>query len=547
MNALAKLDLNDLLEDFSPEEIQIGLDIADCSESLVEFIQRAWHIVEPAQKYSHNWHIDLIAAHLEAITDEVMIDDEKYYNRLLINVPPGTMKSLIVNVFWPSWEWGPRNMPHLRYVCAAHQQDLAVRDSTKMRRLIQSEWYQARWGDKVQLTGDQNQKTKFENTATGFRQSISSGSITGVRGDRVIIDDPHSVDGANSDVQRASTIEWFTQAVPTRLNNPDKSAIVVIMQRLHEEDVSGVIIDQKLGYDHIMLPMEFDPTRAVPTMLGWEDPRTELGELLFLGRFPKHVVEREKQAMGPYAISGQYQQIPTPADGGIVKQDWWQLWPNDIALPAFDFIVGSLDTAFTEKTENDYTAMTVWGVFSEDPVSNDGMANPKKGMYKVQRTYRQPHPKVMLVYAWQERLELNKVVTKVAKTIKDLQIDTILIENKAAGIPVSQELRRLFAGRGFQVILDDPKSLDKTSRLYSIQHLFSEGLIYAPDKTWVDQVIQQTVMFPKGKHDDLVDTISMALRYLRRTGMIERTEEVQQNHDELMQHRGASPPPLYAV
>ena len=165
----------------------------------------------------------------------------------------------------------------------------------------------------------------------------------------------------------------------------------------------------------------------------------------------------------------------------------------------------------------------------------------------MERTYKQPHPKVMLIYAWQERLELAESVQKVAQTVQRFKVDTILIENKAAGYPVAQELRRLYSHKGFQVILDDPKSIDKTARLYSIQHFFSEGLIYAPDKSWADQVITQAVSFPKAKHDDLVDTISMALRYLRRTGMIQRPEEAQDDNDRSRQHQGAPPPPLYAV
>jgi hypothetical protein len=289
----------------------------ECEESLAEFIRQAWHIVEPGAPYIHNWHVDLIAESLEAITEGVELDDGTPYNRLLINVPPGMMKSLLTNVFWPAWEWGPRNMPHLRYLCASHSMDLAIRDSTKMRRLIESEWYQARWGDRVQITKDQNQKTKFELTSTGFRQAVAAGSITGARGDRVIIDDPHSVEGANSDQQRASTIEWFLEAVPTRLNKPMESAIVVIMQRLHEEDVSGVIIDKDLGYDHIMLPMRYEPGRSFPTMLGLEDPRTEEGELIFPDRFPEVVVDRDENAMGPYAVAGQFQQSPEPRGGGV--------------------------------------------------------------------------------------------------------------------------------------------------------------------------------------------------------------------------------------
>jgi len=541
-------DLEELAESYTPDELLFLLDKADCEDSFVDFIKLAWHVVEPGQDYVHNWHIDMIAAHLTAITDEMMIDDEKYYNRLLINVPPGAMKSLLTNVFWPAWEWGPRNMPHLRYVCASHGQELAIRDSTKMRRLIQSEWYQSLWGDRVTLTGDQNAKTKFENTATGFRQAVAAGGITGARGDRVIIDDPHTVESAASDQMRSTTIDWFLQAVPTRLNNPDKSAIVVIMQRLHEEDVSGVILDKGLGYDHIMLPMEYEPLRAAPTMLGWEDQRETLGELLFPERFPEHVVERDKRAMGPYAVSGQFQQIPTPADGGIIKRDWWQLWEHE-SFPAFDYIIASLDTAYTEKTENDPSALTIWGVYTEDPISTEAMKKPLglKDMFQKERGYKAPHPKVMLVNAWAERLELHQLVTKVAETLKKYKADAILIEDKAAGHSVAQELRRLYNHLGFMVITDNPNGIDKRSRLYSVQHIFAEGLVYAPDKSWADMVITQSAIFPKGKHDDLVDTVSMALRHLRKTGMIARPEEAQNDYESSIQHRGAPPAPLYAV
>jgi len=517
----------------------------ECASSLSEFISQAWHVVEPGQEYVHNWHIDLICDSLEAITDGVMVDDERYYNRLLINVPPGAMKSLIVNVFWPAWEWGPAGLPNLRYVCASHSMDLAIRDSTKMRRLVQSEWYQERWGDTVKLTGDQNAKTKFETTATGFRQAIAAGSITGARGDRVIIDDPHSVESAASEAMRQTTVDWFERAVPTRLNNPDRSAIVLIMQRLHEEDLSGVALSKQPDlWDHIMIPMEYSPDRAAPTMLGFEDPRSELGELYFPDRFPKHVVERDKKIMGSYAVSGQFQQTPTDDSSGIIKQSMWQLWENKDQFPAFDFIVAAVDTAFTEKTENDYTAMSVWGVFSEDPVAE---ASKRGTSYQVERSYKQPHPKLMLIYAWQERLQLAAVVEKVAATCSKFKTDKVLIENKAAGIPVAQELRRLYAGKNFGVQLDDPGSTDKIARLYSVQHLFEDKLVYAPDKAWADEVIQQCARFPKAKHDDLVDTVSMAMRYLRRSGLIQRAEEVQEDYNQERTHHGASPPPLYSV
>jgi predicted phage terminase large subunit-like protein len=537
---------------------------AECEESLAEFVRQAWHIIEPGQKYIHGWHIDFICAHLEAITDGVELDDGSLYNRLLVNVPPGTMKSLLIGVFWPAWEWGPRNMPHLRYVCASHSLDLAIRDGLRMRRLITSDWYQSRWGDRVGLTGDQNQKTKFENTATGFRQAAAAGSITGARGDRVIIDDPHSVDGANSDAQRESTVQWFLEAVPTRLNNPDSSAIVVVMQRLHEADVSGTILDKRLGYDHVMLPMEYDPLRATPTQLGIEDPRQTDRELLFPARFPQDVVDRDSRVMGPYATAGQFQQEPTPRGGGVIKPGWWETWMEE-GYPPFDYIIASIDTAYTTKTENDFSAMTVWGVFSGDysTMRAENFVNARgKFRNNAEEAARfdegikirdmldvdpESVPRVMLMAAWQERLELSDLVTKVAATCRKFKVDKLLVEGKASGLSVAQELRRLYGAEDWAVQLINPGSLDKLARVYSIQHLFSEGMIYAPDRQWADAVIRQCEVFPKGKHDDLVDTVSQALRHLRETGLLVRAPERMAEIDAGRRHVGAEPAPLYPI
>lgn len=536
---LAGLDLDKLLYDVDKRRAEI---------SLAEFVRQAWHVIEPGQPYIHGWHIDFICAHLEAISEGVVLEDGTPYNRLLVNVPPGTMKSLLTNVFWPAWEWGPRNMPHLRYVCASHSLDLAIRDGLRMRRLIMSDWYVERWGDRVQLTGDQNQKTKFENTSTGFRQAAAAGSITGSRGDRVVIDDPHSVDGANSDATRDSTIQWFQEAVPTRLNNPVSSAIVVIMQRLHEEDVSGVILDKNLGYDHIMLPMRYDPLRAKPTMIGIEDPRTVDGELLFPARFPQDVVDRDEKVMGPYAAAGQNQQEPTPRGGGIIQRDWWETWEGG-AYPPMDFIVASLDTAYTEKQENDPSAMTVWGIFTSDTnIARATKIATKDGtLGNVERIYHEGAPRVMLMNAWTERLALPDLVAKVADTCKRMKVDNLLIEAKASGISVAQEIRRLYGHEQWGVQLINPGAIDKVARLYSVQHIFSEGMIYAPDRSWADAVIHQCATVPKAKHDDLADTTSMALKYLRELGLLVRAPERLAELDRGREHRGKALAPLYDV
>jgi predicted phage terminase large subunit-like protein len=521
-----------------------------CELSLVEFIKAAWHVVEPGKPYIHNWHMDMIAEHLTAITDETIIDDD-YYNRLLINVPPGAMKSLTCNVFWPAWEWGPRAMPWLRYVCAGHALPLALRDSIKMRRLVTSQWYQSHWGSVVQLTRDQNQTTKFETTKTGFRQACAFTGLTGVRADRVIIDDPHSVDSAQSDAERTSDVNTFLEAVPLRLDDPEKSAIIVIMQRLHEGDVSGTILDQQLGYDHIMLPMRYEPARSYPTKLGYEDPRETEGELFFEARFPLHVVERDEKVLGPYAVAGQFQQTPVPRGGGIVKPEWWTLWDQK-TYPPVEYVVMSLDTAYTEKAENDPSALTVWGTFGGGVDGGTTRFVDRYGrMSEITQSFQSselgPVPKVMLMYAWSGRLDLHELVQKVNQIGRKMKVDKILIENKAAGHSVAQELRRLFAGENYYVQMYDPKTLDKQARLYSVQHIFAEGMVYAPDKDWAEMVIRQVASFPKAKHDDLTDTVSMAIKHLRDIGLLTRSIERLRDVEDQKLYRGPSPPPLYAV
>ncbi|HEY6020310.1 MAG TPA: phage terminase large subunit, partial [Candidatus Paceibacterota bacterium] len=338
---------------------------------------------------------------------------------------------------------------------------------------------------------------------------------------------------------------WFTEVVPDRLNNPSKSAIVVIQQRLHEEDVSGVALSKDLGYTHLMIPMRYEPTRHCVTVLGtnhvgeeiqWEDPRTEEDELAWPERFPADVVDALEHAKGPYAWAGQYQQTPEPRGGAIIKRDWWQMWEPK-QYPKVDFILASLDSAYTEKEENDPSAMTFWGVF-RDEIGN---------------------PKAILLYAWEERLALNDLVERVIEgcTVDQrklvtgfprYRVDKLLIESKASGISVSQEIRRLvgFTGQLGVELINPTRQGDKVARAHGIVHLFSEGMIYAPDREWADKVIDQCASFPKGSHDDLVDSTTMALRYLRDMGFVLRKDEWQFEVDEQMAYKKIAEP-LYPV
>lgn len=278
----------------SPAELRAAADEAErelCRRSLAAFAKRAWPILEPATPLKWGWALDAMCEHLEAISRGEIL-------RFLANVPPGSMKSLLTGVIWPAWEWGPLGRPELRYLGTAHKQDLAVRDSTKCRRLIQSAWYQSLWP--VRLVGDQNAKTKFENDATGFREAMAFTGMTGSRGDRVILDDPHSVDDANSATKLAADILTFREALPSRVNN-DQSAIAIIMQRLHERDVSAVALD--LGYEHLCLPMRYEEGRS-RWVVGKGDPRKAEGELMFPERFPEPVVVELEKFLGAYATAG---------------------------------------------------------------------------------------------------------------------------------------------------------------------------------------------------------------------------------------------------
>lgn len=292
----------------------IALEREACKRSLATFVREAWDVLEPGTPYVHGWHVEAICEHLEAVTRGDI-------NRLLINIPPGTMKSTLTSVFWPAWEWGPAGMPHIRMIGASHEGSLATRDARKMRLLVTSDWYQERWP--VALSRDQSEKINFENAARGFRQACPVRSMTGKRGHRVVWDDPHSAEGANSAAEREEAVRVFKETLPTRLVEPKTSAIVIVMQRLHEMDVSGEILAGDYGYEHLMLPMEFEVDRRCTTSIGWTDPRTEEGELLFPARFPPEVVERDKKAMGEYATAGQQQQRPAPRTGGFF--DWEKL------------------------------------------------------------------------------------------------------------------------------------------------------------------------------------------------------------------------------
>lgn len=516
------LDIGGILID--PDAQIRLLDQADNEESLYIFLRNAWKYID-ASRWQDGWAMEAIAEHLQAVTDGEI-------RRLIINVPPRCGKSSLVSVAFPAWAWAqsqisPTSGPGVQFLCASYAQQLVLRDSVKCRRLIESPWYQGLWGDRFQLSGDQNTKSRFGNDKGGERLVTSVGAaVTGEGGSIILIDDPNSASEVLSEAIIYSTIEWWDGAMSTRLNDQKTGAYVIIQQRLAENDLTGYVLEKDVGeWTHLCLPMRYEPDRAFMTNIGWEDPRTGPGELLWDERFGEAEVARLESNMGKFKASGQLQQRPDPAGGGIIKREWWKLW-EQASYPPMDYILASLDTAYTVKTENDFSALTVWGVFTQDgtAIASRYVGEDGKAQY-IDRSYNGTAPSIMLMTAWQERLEFHDLVQRVADTCKRFRVDKLIIENKAAGISVSQELRRLYGAEDFSVQLHDPKSADKVSRLYSVQHLFSEGMIWAPDKQFAEMVITQVGQFPKGKHDDLVDTVSQSLRHLRDIGLITRSAE----------------------
>ncbi len=299
----------------TPDQFLVKKKLAE--NYLKHFTRQAWHVLEPTTAFVSGWHIDAICEHLEAVSRGEI-------TRLLINIPPRHTKSLLVSVLWPCWSW--IHNPSSRWLFVSYGQDLSTRDSVKCRRLITSQWYQERWGDKFAITSDQNQKTRFENNKTGYRLATSvGGMLTGEGGGFLIIDDPHNVKEAESDTIRESILRWYDEVLSTRLDDPKTGAKVIIMQRVHERDLSGHVLQKEAGYTHLCLPARHETDRRCTTVLGFSDPRKEEGEPLWPALYGDKELTELENSLGSYAAAGQLQQRPSPRGGGMFKIDKFEL------------------------------------------------------------------------------------------------------------------------------------------------------------------------------------------------------------------------------
>jgi predicted phage terminase large subunit-like protein len=453
------------------------------------FLAAAWTQVEPSTPLAEGFHLDLICTYLQAVADGRI-------QRLLINIPPRYGKTLLASVVFPAWLW--LTAPGTRFLTASYGIDLATRDSLRMRRLVESDWYQTQWTGRVRLVDDQATKARFENRHGGARVSVSvGGPATGEGGDIVILDDPLKIDHAHSAVHRQGVVDWFDHTLSTRLNHPHTGAIIVVGQRLHEDDLFGHLI-RRGGWTHLCLPAEYDPDHPYRCA---DDPRTTPGEPLWPQQWSPHALAELKTHLGGYATAGMLQQLPAPSSGGIFQRSCWQWYPPG-APPRFDRILQSWDLAFTDTPTADFVVGQVWGLCGADRY---------------------------LLHQTRDRLDFTATLAAIRAQTRWVDhhhpghhAHAIVIERAANGAAVANVLQHEIAGLRAVAVEGD-----KVNRAHAVTPQIEAGNVYLPgapntegtnyDRTrtsrWVQDLVDEAAAFPNAAHDDQVDALTQALHH----------------------------------
>jgi phage terminase large subunit-like protein len=308
-------------------------------------VREAWHVIEPATPFVNGWHIDAICDHLEALARGEIRD-------LLVTMPPRHAKTSTIGVLYPAWRWLTR--PGEKFLCASHALSLSTRDTLACRRLIESPWYQARWGDRVRVTSDQAAKMRFDLEGGGRRLATAvESSVIGEGGDCLIVDDPANVvDAVSSSAYRETARLWWTQAFSTRRNDPATSTRIMVMQRVHEDDLAAQVLSEG-GWTHLNLPARYESSRRCSTSIGWTDPRTVEGEPLWPERYPDAELAKLERMLGSQGAAGQLQQRPAPAEGGVLKRAWWRRIQRASFPQDYDDLLTTWDLAFKGAAHND--------------------------------------------------------------------------------------------------------------------------------------------------------------------------------------------------
>jgi predicted phage terminase large subunit-like protein len=458
-------DESDLVSRESVEELQ-RQEVELSKKSLAFFSRMVWPLVEPDTDMLWNWHLDVLCDVLQKVSRDEL-------DHVLINVSPGTMKSLLTSVFWPAWEWAQR--PGLRTLAASYSSHLAIRDNLRLREIITSDWYRRNFG--LRLAGDQNSKVRFDTTAGGWRIASSVGGAgTGEHPDRVLIDDPHSAEQARSEIERDRTETWFKRTISTR-GVARGTKVVVIMQRLHQEDLSGYLI-RRGGFEHVMFPMRFEPDRADP-----RDQRTVAGELMWPELFSETVVQNLELGLDAYGSAGQLQQRPEPEGAGLFNPSWFGYCE---ALPADLEMVRGWDVASTEGG-GDWTV----GV-------KLGRAN---GYFYVMDVRRGQLSAAAVDSLIQQTAAMDGMQCKQREEQ----------EPGSSGKAVIMQRKRALAGFDYGGVPATGSKIVRAGPLRSQAEAGNIKLLKAP---WNQAFLDELAAFPVGSHDDIVDSASTAFNEL---------------------------------
>jgi predicted phage terminase large subunit-like protein len=454
------------------EEVQAFL-----RRDFVAFVERGFYELNPETEYLHNWHIDVIAEALEQCRSGKL-------RRLIINVPPRSLKSHMTSVSFVSWLLG--HNPAAQIICASYAQDLADKLAGDCRSLMAARWYQDLF-PATRLAMRRQAVHDFMTSEKGFRLATSVGGVlTGRGADFIIIDDPLKPDEALSEVQRNAVNNWFDHTLISRLNDKRNGCIILIMQRLHEDDLVGHVLKQG-DWKVLKFPAiaEENETQSVQTAYGKKTFSRQIGEALHPEREPLEVLATMRETQGEYNFAGQYQQAPAPLGGGMIKTHWFKVYRPEELPKQFELVVQSWDTANKSSELNDYSVCTTWGMV-------------QKNLY--------------LLYVLRKRMEypeLRRVVKEHARTYK---ARNVVIEDKASGTQLIQDL----CADGIHGVTRYNAKLDKVMRMHSVTSTIENGFVYIPEKAdWLPQYMHEMAVFPNGKYDDQVDSTSQALDWAK--------------------------------
>jgi predicted phage terminase large subunit-like protein len=452
----------------SKEEFRVFL-----RTDFVAFVERSFYELNPETKYLHNWHIEVIAAALEQCRTGKS-------RRLIINVPPRSLKSHMTSISFVAWLLG--HNPAAQVICASYAQDLADKLAADCRSLMVTQWYQDLF-PATRLATHKQAVHDFITTEKGFRLATSVGGVlTGRGADFIIIDDPLKPDEALSETQRRAVNNWYDHTLVSRLNDKRDGCIILIMQRLHEDDLVGHVLQQG-DWRLLKFPAiaEENEIHVVRTPYGRKIFNRQEGEALHIQREPLDVLALMREVQGEYNFAGQYQQAPSPLGGGMIKSQWFKTYTPAELPNQFDLVFQSWDTANKSTELSDYSVCTTWGLL-------------KQYLY--------------LLHVLRKRFDYPDLRRAVKQQAATYQAKNILIEDKASGTQLIQDLQ---ADGVHGTTRYEPK-MDKVMRMHSASSTVENGFVYIPTQAeWLSQYLHEMAIFPNGKYDDQVDSTSQAL------------------------------------